>query len=243
MQKPLRNNFIKEWTDKSGEYNSKRFFVKTYFRPKYDDTYDIMKGYDERVWETKLEKEFPKIILERYSAEEQAVRGHQRWMRIIKNNPEDKRIKDCRNSMEVFLLPPDSRDLILKEPKITKKGIYVYRKKPDETEFWIRTSINKKVKIIESIVDMKKAMELALEPSKTIGDGLEKESVDITVIEDEGTQIVDTILNPHTQIWETNICLGKEDIGNAERYFNQEDAIKGHKKWIHRVKENPKSIW
>src|SRR3989344_2948375 len=207
MQKPLRNNFIKEWTDKSGEYNSKRFFVKTYFRPKYDDTYDIMKGYDERVWETKLEKEFPKIILERYSAEEQAVRGHQRWMRIIKNNPEDKRIKDCRNSMEVFLLPPDSRDLILKEPKITKKG-----------------------------------MELALEPSKTIGDGLEKESVDITVIEDEGTQIVDTILNPHKQIWETNICLGKEDIGNAERYFNQEDAIKGHKKWIPRVKENPKSI-
>ena len=69
MQKPLRNNFIKEWTDKSGEYNSKRFFVKTYFRPKYDDTYDIMKGYDERVWETKLEKEKANAVKVKAKAE------------------------------------------------------------------------------------------------------------------------------------------------------------------------------
>src|SRR3989344_4250718 len=199
MQKSIEDDFISERKSKSYESYNERFLMKTQFRPETDKLYNFKKPYDKRMWEKKLEEPFPDIVLERYNTKALAMLGHQKWLKIIQNNPEDKRIKDCRNSCEVFLLLPKDRYLLLKEPKITKKGIYYYRIKAEKPDVWLRTIINRKVEITESIIDMKKATIVEGFP-KNIPEDSEKKPVDIIMTEDTGNYIIDTSLSPYTKI-------------------------------------------
>ena len=89
---------------------------------------------------------------------------------------------------------------------------------------------------------MKKATIVGEFP-KNIPEDLEKKPVDIIMTEDNGNYIIDTCLCPHTKSWETKIFLDNKEEGTAQMYSYQEDAVKGHKKWVERIKENPKDIW
>ena len=248
LNRSLKDSFVKKWINKSGESCSEGFLLKTYFRlTSKDDSWIVTKRYDDREWETNLLQPFPETILERYKTEKQAVFGHQKWLRIINTGPKDKRIKDCRSGMEHFFLPPESADILLISPKVTKKGTYIYRKKK-QPEIWLRTIIKTKNEITENIVNMDKVLPYIENKEREeffrgLANGFEKEAVDISFKENIATHIIHTYLNPYSKMWETKINLHKEDDGIAQTYTDQVEAIKGHKNWVQKVKENPKDIW
>ena len=43
--------------------------------------------------------------------------------------------------------------------------------------------------------------------------------------------------------WETAIWYQENEMAIVERYFNKEEATKGHEKWCDFAKTNPKSVW
>ena len=54
-----------------------------------------------------------------------------------------------------------------------------------------------------------------------------------------GNQVIDTCYAPDTSKWETGIERnGKWTI--VEEYKNKEEAQKGHKGWVKKIKDNPK---
>ena len=54
-----------------------------------------------------------------------------------------------------------------------------------------------------------------------------------------GKIIVDTVCAYDTHTWETGICQDKWII--VEQYETRKLAEKGHKKWVAKIKKNPKT--
>ena len=66
-----------------------------------DLTIDTCYAPDVRKWETGIEKDGKWTIVEEYPDRENAVIGHAKWVKLIKENSNTE-LKGCRDSMEWF---------------------------------------------------------------------------------------------------------------------------------------------
>jgi hypothetical protein len=88
----------------------------------------------------------------------------------------------------------------------------------------------KAIKTIDPIKGVLSTFEQIGKPNKFRNEALN------TVI---GNITVDTVIAFDTHMWETGIEReGKWTI--VEQYNNKEEAVKGHNKWVGKIKKNPK---